>query len=597
MFNKILKPLSTLPKDGIYYRIDAMGAINVNPYASTNHIIDIVVSAPWNGMSRKSIFERQNSIQARTQDCYQVSLGEAYAFQPGCIIRNGHIISRPCMPNFDEVIVASPEKIQFIPANLKFSLDGRDNYLIPPYIFRMGKALCSTLMAIESNGDPFGILIPTMEVLRSCYFSSSIFNQRIFSSDADDIAYATTKSYFLDKHNRKLELCLRKEFPDADAIMIGSILTNQHARNELRKIWAQLLKHKYHGNNGPLHSLEIGFPTTGEIRIQGTCVDIPSSQNHPRRKLLTTLTGCQYALPFSHIELHRENAGGQNREEHDETDPRRLRQEERSIAIWPTEIIEPKEGQNTPFSAPTNLLKRAFIEINSQRFPHIYVEKVTKRNGENIRPVISNTPCPSKITNQSTSESLSGQSDSAPISIVPKEKQASTENEFRLADFSSFYRICDGLLNSPHVQSVVPIVVNGTKSNNPNHISQFPSMYGDTKLTWSVIFNSSSDLRIRQLAIRKICVPIKGIFYLMEIERRENNKSKDKFAVYLFSNASHSDISEQKLQNLLLKLACNRFNKYRGVFSDFGFTVTSRKHKGTIDQCVNAILGKIILAI
>lgn len=598
MRNKIrknLKPLATLPQNGTYFRIDAIGSIRRNPYSHTNHLVDIVVRPLSDSANWKMDSAHLNQVHSKPQECYQISIGESYAYQPGCIIRNGLIIYRPCKPNFDQVICATLDKIKFIPANSKIDLQDRETYLIPPYTYQMGSALSSTLMAIEQDGDPYAILIPTMEILRNCYFSSSLFNQHIFSSDIDDFARSTTKNFCLDERNRRLEICLRKHFPDADAIMIGNILTNARAEGEIKKVWASLMRDTHERRDGIFSPLEIGFPVVGNIRIRAMSIDLPSPHHSRKRKFLTTLLGCHYPLPFSHIELQRENPGSKNSgASGDDLSEGNTEAEEQKV-FWLNDVAETEEGNNDPFSNPTAYIDRLFIEIYSDRFPSVQIEKVERDKEQKIRSVPSNKPSHIRVTNQSTSESTFGQSSSAPISIVPKENSDSSQQnfEFQFADFSNFNEICNRLTQSPHVEHITSVVIYGLKEKNEDCLSQFPIINNTNTLTWSIVHQTGSPPRPRQLLIKRVSTRTKGTFYLMEIERREKDHAKDAFAIYLIQNYQRSEMSERVFKKVLLDLASSHFKYYEKIFAENGLKVKSRRHTGTIDDCVNAIMDKM----
>lgn len=589
-----LKPLATVLKNKGPVRIDAFGSIRKNPYDSSNPLIDIMVSPLATGVNSYNDIMHPSKVHSVNQECGQISAGEFFVLHPGCVLHNNSLVHRPTKPTFDQRIFITPDKIQFIPSNLKVDGLGNQNFLIPPYTYSLGRALGSTLLAIEQNGDPYAILIPTMEILRSCYCSSSVLNQVLFSSDVDSFAESTVKSFHFDKRIGKVGICLRKKFPDADAFMIASILTNERAHREIKKIWALLVKQMYREKAFQPSALEIGFPSMGDIHLRGLSIELPSPFAGKKRRLITTLFSCYYPLAFSSIDLQRENPGSQSSGKHSLTSEKGKEEMEESTLLIPNTMHE-IGGVNNPLSLPNALIDREFVEISSNRFPFTTINKIEKKDDSNRSTTHLKVIISVQITDQSTSRSKFGESNSAPINIVPKEKIKKTNenSEFTFSDFSTFNSICNKLTKSPHIESLSSIVINGLK-NNLNHISQFPT-HSDTKsLSWSIVTSANDLNRPRQLMLKKVTTVTKGTFYLMEIERKKSDHGSDCFAIYLISNEYRSDIPAQIFKEILFKLSSKHFKCYTQIFSTYQLQVKARNHMGSVDDCATALIHRML---
>lgn len=290
-----LKPLSTLPRSKTAYRVDALGNIQRNPSSSTNHLMNILVSPANPGKLYSKIFEN-GAVNSDDQECYQVSVGEFFLFSPGCVIKNGTRVWVPELPTIFETLDVSDTNVRFItPAN-------ELNNLIPYGVYKLGIASRSTFIAIERDGDPYSILIPTAEILRFYYSGSSKLNQAIFSSKLTDLNNVLNlKNCSFDDESQSLTVCLRQDYPDDDAAMLGHWYLDERAHKQVLNVWNALIKFTQLQKFNYL-PLEIGFPFVGTTLLQGQGVELPTPEGiAKKRKLILTLIKCSHPRPFQKL--------------------------------------------------------------------------------------------------------------------------------------------------------------------------------------------------------------------------------------------------------------------------------------------------------
>ncbi len=168
------------------------------------------------------------SINATNDDerkSIEIGVGQLPFISIGSIWKNGYI--QAFKAGTEEVfynVNIIDENIKIINANHK--IDGK--YLVPPSFYKFGKeGLYSKLIAIKnSKGDPFGILIPVIEVIRFYYALSTHLSHAIFSG-----AFKHNLSSLINSGNsgniKEESRCivhLRKHISDEEGWLIGRIL-------------------------------------------------------------------------------------------------------------------------------------------------------------------------------------------------------------------------------------------------------------------------------------------------------------------------------------------------------------------------------------
>lgn len=595
-----LKPLSTLPRSNSAFRIDAIGNIQRNPRSPTNHLINILVSPITRAVNYKRIFD-VSGVDNSQQQCYQFSAGEFFQFSPGSVIRDGRIIWTPNSPTIREVLNISQEKTQFISAGAPTNNNGRTHYLIPANIYKLGIAAGSQLLAIERDGDPYSILIPTMELLRFYYSGSSKLNQAIFSSKLTDLnELVNVKESHFDKSTRHLNICLRQDYPNEDAAMIGHWFCDRYAYKQVLNVWNALIKFQHNKQLAYL-PLNIGFPFIGETTIAAQGIELPTPENYEKkRKLILTLMQCTHPRPFDSIIYTRDNEGGPG-----ELDDINLHRDK--TAGYRQRIntsIDDLDGVNDPFLNPSIDVQPDLIRISSYRFPPIKIQKKVKlhstHNGANITQ-----DSPVKLPNQSTSDSTSGTTDAAPISIVPSEFNSDTndetenehEHESLTADFDTFQKVIEALINHDSISSIEDIIIQPGKKASTQQISHFPTESGRRSIKWSLTVENGRT-RPRQAILKKVSSEF-GTHYLFEVERRkwmDKNSMVNadrKFATYVFSDKSCNEISSGVIEVLFQILAESGFKYYKKRFKILGLNVSAKNHAGTITERALMIVAKM----
>lgn len=555
-----LKPLATLPSNNTRYRIDLIGGIRRNPACSQNHLVDIYVREQSERFVPPNKILDRNYYSPKLQRA-QISIGELGLFSPLSIISNGKIVFNFETPNIIQEIQSTEATTQFITANQRDHEWLEGEYLIPYASLPLGVGLSTTLVALESDGDPFSLLIPVSEVIRYFYLSSSRFNQFLFSSEVinNDILIDEKQSGF-DPINKAVFLKLRKQFKNSDAGIIAEFLHSAVARKNAKRIWGGLIK-LAHDSSVLTYSPRVGFPFSGQGILQAIGFDIPTPNSFSKkRKLVLKIIDCRYALPFNSINYFRDNPGHAAEERNEQNESNGT--SEKKFTSYPVAITNNREGKNDPQSTPQSGINSIQIDILNNRFTHIPITNLhtaSTNNNQSISDVIY-----IHKKNQSTSATTSSQSDSAPINIGPKTKRIKSKKTSQ--GYSNKGDIFD------HIEKVISIIkikkeikvstvkVNSTREDNASY---FPGGYS----SWSQICCP------RRAYVFEIVIKDRH-YYILEVERIKS----ESYSTILYYSSELKKITNAVNSSLLRALSWNSFHKYNSTFKNLGFQIRKIRH-------------------
>lgn len=555
-----LKPLGTLPSNNTQYRIDLIGDIRRNPACSQNHLVDIYIREKNKKFSSPNEILDRSFYSNKVQRA-QISIGEMNLYSPLSIISNGKIVFNSETPNITQKIQPTEATTKFITANQRDHEWLKGEYLIPYSSLPLGIGLSTSLVALESNGDPFSILIPVSEVIRYFYLSSSRFNQFLFSSDVinNDILIDEKQSGF-DPIAKTVFLKLRKQFKNSDAGIIAEFLYSETARKNAKRIWGGLIK-LAHDSSVLTYSPRVGFPFSGQGNLQAIGIDIPTPNCFStKRQLVLKITDCRYALPFDSINFFRDNPGHTSKERNEQDESSDT--SSKPFTSHPVVITNSREGKNDPQSTPLSGINSIQIDILNNRFAHIPItnlQTTSTSNNQSISDVIY-----IQKKDQSTSATTSSQSDSAPINIGPKTKRIKSNKTSK--GYSNKGNIFD------HIEKVISVIksrkeikVSTVKINSirEDNTSNFPGGYS----SWSQICCP------RRAYIFEIVIKDR-YYYILEVERIKS----ESYSTILYYSSELKKITNAVNSSLLRALSWNSFHRYNSTFKNLGFQIRKIRH-------------------
>jgi hypothetical protein len=299
-------PIKEFPKDERYWRVDWFGAVERNPGVPSESSIQVVISQfrenPYQLPTKELATNRQ--VNHKTgQHVIAIGIGQLPGIELGSIWKNGVRQDIHAGIQHTQTLDISPDTVTVIPANFR----EQEKPLIPITHYRYGSVgVRSQLLAVRQDGDPFGYLIPMMELLRFYYAVSSKLSHIIFSGDfthnlssivnEERIKYLTEEKRFL--------LGLRQHLDDEDSWTISRILHSEQAWNGCTEVHNQLMKQSL--NNDLIH-IKTRFPFEGCTDLRARGKFIPTHEDGKWRFLALSLEHCSAPFPFENLTIIRDN--------------------------------------------------------------------------------------------------------------------------------------------------------------------------------------------------------------------------------------------------------------------------------------------------
>lgn len=181
-------------------------------------------------------------------------------------------------------------------------------WLVPPFRYRYPKAIYGArCLAIEHDGDPYGILLPAVEAIRFYYAPSTDLAHVMFNGALQqDRPHVIDPDYSgpADGTNKRMVVALRQWLADTDAWVIGRILGDAHAASGSTRIHESLITA---GANAQPAFPECGLPFEGSADWTVRAVDVTPSRASNSRWLILELEKCTGPFPYEELEVIRDN--------------------------------------------------------------------------------------------------------------------------------------------------------------------------------------------------------------------------------------------------------------------------------------------------
>jgi hypothetical protein len=442
--------------------------------------------------------------------------------------------------------------------------ENRDgHFLIPPYYYDFNKnsdALKSHCLCIEYKNDPYGIIIPMVELIRFYYAGStelcrSLFNGQFYLNE--EKLFNKQKSY--QGSDGEYVLQLRKEYTDDDAWVVARIACDQTAFRGARRIFESMLimptQEKAYPKTIP--------PFTGDTILTVWGKEI--SSGNKSRFLVLEIISCTGKFPYEQLTLIRDNFGRspendsgewKSSERNDRPDRNREKLGEETI-IWDDEEPDVSRGKYTEY-----LHHSRFAELKGKEIkkPPKKTSDSKYRHKEPSSAATTSLTTPSASPPEilhSTGEPTHEKSETAPSSFATTsagDEIPKVGREKGLpATFDNFQKGIEALGQREYIQCDYLVII---PSNIDENVSFFPDAHGEP-VKWT---RTHRGRRRRQVAICRVTLG-KNVFYLFEIERML--KKSDKYTTLILYNHDLCVIEDTTLIEVLMYCA-----RHRGAWLD-----------------------------
>lgn len=507
--------IKEFPNDERVWRIDWFGAVRKNDNVPTEPTIDVYLR-PVSVTDKTSIADFGWLNKERI--CCTIGVGQLPVLTIGSLWKNGKLLDYQVIvpSNLPNVNIAE-DSVRLIEAAHK----DQTGYIINKAAFDIGgfkNGLSARCLAIESDGDPYSIIIPVAEVIRFYYaISTNLAKIAFLGSYETNFDQIIGERCGFDSKTKILIIHLRQWLYDNEGWVLGRILRDKNAQQGFFQIHRSLVKQSVGKYHQPMP--ETNFPFQGKTDWAARCLSFTSGGKV--RTLILELLRCTAPFPFSNLVVIRDNDGRQASPETDlpESNKRPYLRNQRLKSGTSKKLHSIEE--------PVQNMKRMVIDYVKERFGDLWNKELIKPEKEfcNYRKTdLLFLPPSESTTALGTGDGTSGQSKTAPISIsinvgketgIAQKLRSHSRSEALPATFENMMAavryLSENYQDKGVTAKVWPTLYMPLTSNRSSQWS-----YLDTSATTTNLVKTPRRVLIAELNIDNM------LFWLVEFEQRES---------------------------------------------------------------------------
>ena len=535
--------IKEFPNDGRVWRIDWFGAVRKNDNVPTEPTIDVYLR-PVSVTDKTSIADFGWLNKERI--CCTIGVGQLPVLTIGSLWKNGKLLDyKVIVPsNLPNVNIAE-DSVRLIEAAHK----DQTGYIINKAAFDIGgfkNGLSARCLAIESDGDPYSIIIPVAEVIRFYYaISTNLAKIAFLGSYETNFDQIIGERCGFDSKTKILIIHLRQWLYDNEGWVLGRILRDKNAQQGFFQIHRSLVKQSVGKYHQPMP--ETNFPFQGKTDWAARCLSFTSGGKV--RTLILELLRCTAPFPFSNLVVIRDNDG---RQASPETD---LPESNKRPYLRNQGLKSGTSKKLHSIEEPVQNMKRMVIDYVKERFGDLWNKELIKPEKEfcNYRKTdLLFLPPSESTTALGTGDGTSGQSKTAPISIsinvgketdIAQKPRSHSRSEALPATFENMMAavryLSENYQDKGVTAKVWPTLYMPLTSNRSSQWS-----YLDTSATTTNLVKTPRRVLIAELNIDNM------LFWLVEFEQRE---SESLTAAMIYGASSMKAEEIKKILHLLAR--------------------------------------------
>lgn len=556
--------IKEFPNDGRVWRIDWFGAVRKNDNVPTEPTIDVYLR-PVSVTDKTSIADFGWLNKERI--CCTIGVGQLPVLTIGSLWKNGKLLDYQVIvpSNLPNVNIAE-DSVRLIEAAHK----DQTGYIINKAAFDIGgfkNGLSARCLAIESDGDPYSIIIPVAEVIRFYYaISTNLAKIAFLGSYETNFDQIIGERCGFDSKTKILIIHLRQWLYDNEGWVLGRILRDKNAQQGFFQIHRSLVKQSVGKYHQPMP--ETNFPFQGKTDWAARCLSFTSGGKV--RTLILELLRCTAPFPFSNLVVIRDNDG---RQASPETD---LPESNKRPYLRNQGLKSGTSKKLHSIEEPVQNMKRMVIDYVKERFGDLWNKELIKPEKEfcNYRKTdLLFLPLSESTTALGTGDGTSGQSKTAPISIsinvgketgITQKLRSHSRSEALPATFENMMAavryLSENYQDKGVTTKVWPTLYMPLTSNRSSQWS-----YLDTSVTTTNLVKTPRRVLIAELKIGNM------LFWLVEFEQRE---SESLTAAMIYGASS---IKAEEIKKILHLLAKSK-GIWKNISTNGKFHIRSMKH-------------------
>jgi hypothetical protein len=408
------------------------------------------------------------------------------------------------------------------------------------------------LVALEQSGDPYAVMIPTLEIIRFYYAPSTRLAQALFWGEYNEM-FNSERSGVVEEGVVRVHL--RRWLEDQDAWTVARYICSPVMQREASRLHKSLQLYQLNSTSlisEPDQALPCGFPFEGPTTVQGIFVRLPGlSPDSPPRWLILQLERCSAPFPFNRVIVDRDNnsAPGANAED------------ENLMPAWATaeksegEVEKPPPDTFHSSEEPRRGLEPLRIDLIEDRFEYLSDKTLVKEEKivQRYRFLPIKADAKQMLTGLGTGQGTWGASSLQLTKLTTVQSRVRTRREVPVlpASLETFVQAIELLAEKRSCAIDLIGLGPGDTSFGAHTMASFPTHdpRKGKRIAWAWI---KKENRPRHVAIAEIRSGNK-IAYALEIER-----TNQKHAILVLARNELHKISASELQTFLLMCAMRR---------------------------------------
>jgi len=517
----VIEEFKDASRPGSIWRLNWFGGIERDPEVVTEYKLQVVLSKVKDGAN--GCWHTELAVEQDTLRMVRIGVGQLPLLRMGSLWRDGKL----------EMLRSGVEQVfdLHIPSGLPSYYIATDRVgqagLIPFRDHRvMGYGKNTKCVVLPHNGDPAGIIIPVVELIRFYYANSTRLSKAIFDGDFIHFPSSIYDPDYTGLDGRLAVVCRRQDVGDDDCWTIARILNSQTAFDGARRVSDSMMRdfaNTRHANP------ESAFPFSGKTKLKALCKKVGSA---PGRWLVLSLVSCSALFPYEELQVMADNDGRQANPDTDLPD------------LDKVPIIRPKNngGQELKplklrsVNEPDRKTLPKRLELSGDSFQALQGKKIKKQGKEHCKykagqlsPAIASDP------------DTSGTADGIHAANgVGKAELVQIQSESLPPSYGLLVALVQELNTRTGVRARLPPLSDG-----PGLIKAKRTAPAGRR-QWAYIDRHRAQLRhVMFVEIRTAT----SCFYLVEIERRPR-AAGDKYCAEIFSSLDGDALSVRQIETI-----------------------------------------------
>lgn len=296
----VIEEFKDVSRPGSTWRLNWFGGVERNPNVATEYKLQVVLTKVKDGA--KGAWHTERSVEQDILRMVPIGIGQLPLLRMGSLWRDGKLemLRSGDAQVFDLDI--PPGLPNFYTATDKIGLSGlvpfRDHRLMS-----FGKN--TKCLVLPHNGDPAGIIIPAIELIRFYYANSTRLSKAIFNGDFVHAPSSIYDPEYTGLDGKLAVVCRRQDVSDEDCWTIARILNSQTAFDGTRRVSDSMIRNFANTQHANPESV---FPFSGKTKLKALCKKVGHA---PARYLVLSLVSCSAPFPYDDLQVMADNDGRQ----------------------------------------------------------------------------------------------------------------------------------------------------------------------------------------------------------------------------------------------------------------------------------------------